>query len=122
MAENWKLIANDKKFDYYLDATGKTHTDGPRSVTVKAVCSNKELFMDEVWASGKPLDDYEKYSHSIIAAKIDCSKKKYLVEVITEYDTKGNVIDHVAGAMTNWLDASEGTFGKILYDADCHKE
>lgn len=120
MAEDWKFFTSDKKFDYYFDAASK-FLAGKNifAIKVKTVCLDKEKFLNDVKTFGKPIKKYEKYSHTIICAKVDCLNKRYLVEVITEYDSQGKTIDHVAGALTNWLAVSKGTLGEILYQAAC---
>lgn len=121
MGEDWKFFTSDKKFDYYFDATSKIHAGKDiLAIKVKAVCIDKERFMNDIKTFGKPVEKYEEYSHDIISAKVDCSNKRCLVEFITEYDSQGKVIDYVAGALTNWLPVSKGTLGKILYEAACH--
>jgi len=121
MAEDWKFFASDKKFDYYFDAASKIHVGKDiLAIKVKSICVDKEKFLSDVKTFGKSVEKYEKYGHNIISAKVDCSSKKCLIELVTEYDNEGKVIDYAAGALTNWSPVSEGTLGEILYQAACH--
>ena len=122
MAEDWQFFMSDKKFDYYVNAEDRIQAgNGLIEIKVKGVCIDKKSFLNDVRTFGKAVEKYEKYSHDIISAKVDCFNKRYLVEVITEYDSQGKVIDYVAGALTNWLPVSKGTLGEILYQAACHQ-
>ncbi len=122
MADDWKFFTKDKENDYYYNTENKIHEGkGVFEIQVKAVCIDKEKFLSDIKAFGKRFEDYEKYSHTIFIASVDCSNKKCLVKLITEYDTEGKVIDYVAGALTNWLPVSKGTLGDILYQAACHE-
>ncbi len=123
MAEDWKFFTSDSKFDYYFDGTSKIHAGKDIvAIKVKAVCIDKEKYLNNIKIFGKPVEKYEKYSHDIISARVDCSNKRCLVELITEYDNQGKVIDYVAGALTNWLPVSKGTLYEILYQAACHRD
>ncbi len=85
MAEDWRFLTSDKKFDYYFDATSKIHAGkGVFEIKVKAVCIDKEKFLNDIKTFGRPVEKYEKYSHGIICAKVDSSNRRCLVELITE--------------------------------------
>ncbi len=123
MTEDWKFFMSDEKFDYYVNLKSKIHTgNGIFEIKVKGICIDKGKFLNDVKTFGKPVEKYEKYSHSIICAKVDCLNKRCLVELITEYDNQGKAIDYVPGALTNWLPVSPGTLGEILYQAACPSE
>ena len=121
MTEDWKFFTSDKEFEYYFDTTSRIQTGKDvLEIKLKAVCIDKEKFLSDVKTFGKRVENYNKYSHTIFEANVDCSNNRYLVKFITEYDNRGKVIDHVAGALTNWLPVSKGTLGEILYQAACH--
>ncbi len=121
MTENRKFFTSDKKFDYYSNAKNKIHAGKDVfEIKLKAVCIDKEQFLNDIKTFGKLVEKYEKYSHTIFEANVDCSNKRYLVKLITEYDSEGKLIDYVAGALTNWAPVSPGTLGEILYQAACH--
>jgi hypothetical protein len=112
---------SDKEFDYYFNAKSKVQSGKDVfEIKVKAVCIDKEKFLNDVKAFGKPVENYKNYNHTVFEANVDCSNKRYLGKLITEYNNNGKVIDHVAGALTNWLLVSRGTLGEILYQAACH--
>ncbi len=121
MEEAWKFIASDKESNYYNNVKRKDHLEkGHFRIEVKAVCIDKQKFLGSVKKLGRPAKKYEKYSHTIFVAIVDCPNKRCLIELITEYDSQGKVIDYVAGALTNWLPVSKGTLGEILYQAACY--
>ncbi len=122
MAEDWKLFMSDKKFDYYVNPKSKIHTGkGVFEIKVKGVCIDKEKFLNDVKAFGKPVENYKEFSHTVFEATVDCPNKRCLIKLMTEYDDRGKVIDYVAGALTNWLPVSPGTLDEILYQAACHQ-
>lgn len=120
MEEAWKFIASDKESNYYNNVKRKDHLEkGLFRIEVKSVCIDKQKFLKSVKKLGRPVEKYERYSHTIFVATVDCPNKRCLIELITEYDNKGKVIDYVAGALTNWVPVSPGTLYEILYQAAC---
>jgi hypothetical protein len=121
MTGDWRFFTSDKEFAYYLERGSEIQPGrGVLEARVEAVCVDREKFLNNLRSFGKPVKNYGKYSHTILEVTVDCSSKRYLMKLITEYDTDGKVINYVAGSPTNWLPMSTGTFGDILYRAACH--